>query len=241
VLRQLLEEASKGEFDVVVVHTLDRWARNARLALETLGLLAQHQVVMVSITENLGYATPQGKMFTGMLANFAQYFSDMLGVHVKKGVDARAAQGLHLGSIPFGYASCWRYEDGERVRLCKPEHPGGVHLIADEAQAVRNLFQEYAAGKTTLAQQAMWLNGAGFRTSNTKQLPGPDGEIVSGPRLFTAASVQANLRKNRARSKTPGVPPGTALPAQRPHPLRLLSDAHMADAITQMPSRWYLQ
>ena len=39
VFRQLLEDASKDSFDVVVVHTLDRWARNTRVALEALGIL----------------------------------------------------------------------------------------------------------------------------------------------------------------------------------------------------------
>ncbi|HEU0022767.1 MAG TPA: recombinase family protein, partial [Dehalococcoidia bacterium] len=34
VFRQLLEDASNGEFDVVVVHTLDRWARNLKVLLE---------------------------------------------------------------------------------------------------------------------------------------------------------------------------------------------------------------
>src|ERR671919_604379 len=31
VFRQLLEDASQGQFDVLVLHTLDRWARNQRV------------------------------------------------------------------------------------------------------------------------------------------------------------------------------------------------------------------
>jgi len=31
--RQLLDDASKGQFDVIVVHTLDRWSRNQRVML----------------------------------------------------------------------------------------------------------------------------------------------------------------------------------------------------------------
>ena len=58
VFRQLLEDASKNEFDVVVVHTLDRWARNTRIALESLGNLAKYNVALVSITENIDYSTP---------------------------------------------------------------------------------------------------------------------------------------------------------------------------------------
>ena len=53
VLKKLLEDAANGDFNVVVVHTLDRWARNTRIALESLATLAKHDVALVSITENI--------------------------------------------------------------------------------------------------------------------------------------------------------------------------------------------
>ena len=53
VFRQLLEDAKENRFDVVVVHTLDRRARNTRIALESLGNLAKNNVSLVSITENI--------------------------------------------------------------------------------------------------------------------------------------------------------------------------------------------
>ena len=34
VFRQLLEDAATGAFEVVVVHTLDRWSRNLKVMLE---------------------------------------------------------------------------------------------------------------------------------------------------------------------------------------------------------------
>ena len=34
VFRQLLHDAALGQFDIVIVHTLDRWARNLRVQLE---------------------------------------------------------------------------------------------------------------------------------------------------------------------------------------------------------------
>ncbi|MFC2000140.1 recombinase family protein, partial [Chloroflexota bacterium] len=39
--RQLLDDASHGQFDIVVVHTLDRWSRNLRVTLESLSVLAK--------------------------------------------------------------------------------------------------------------------------------------------------------------------------------------------------------
>ena len=65
--RQLLDDASKDQFDVVVVHTLDRWSRNQRVMLESFSTLAKHNVSLVSITEQIDYSTPQGKLFTQML------------------------------------------------------------------------------------------------------------------------------------------------------------------------------
>jgi hypothetical protein len=55
------------------------------------------------------------------------------------------------------------------------------------------MFKGYATGTATLAKLAAWLNDQGFRTRNTKKLPGPDGLLTSGPRLFTTASVKVIL------------------------------------------------
>lgn len=118
VFRQLLEDAGRNQFDVVVVHTLDRWARNTRIALESLGSLAQNNVTLVSITENIDYSTAQGKLLTTLLAGFAEYFSDSLSTHIKKGLGERAHQGRHLGGIPFGYQSCWEGPKGSRQLTC---------------------------------------------------------------------------------------------------------------------------
>jgi hypothetical protein len=161
--------------------------------LESLAILAEHQVALASLTENIDYSTPQGRLFIQMLGGFAQYFSDSLATHVSKGLTQRAIQGRHVGGIPFGYASCWESQGAERKRLCIPEHPGGVHLVGPEASAVTEMFREYATGTATSAQLAMRLNDQGFRTRNTKKLPGPDGLLTSGPRLFTTASVKVIL------------------------------------------------
>ena len=59
ILRQFLEDAALGKFDVVVVHTLDRWARNLKVLLETVAILNQYGVGLVSITENLDWSTPK--------------------------------------------------------------------------------------------------------------------------------------------------------------------------------------
>ena len=52
---------------------------------------------------------------------------------------------------------------------------------------------ERGTGTTTLSQLALWLNGEGFRTRNTRRLPDANGNITSGSRYFTIASVRGIL------------------------------------------------
>ena len=152
--------------------------------------LAKHGVGLVSITENIDYSTPHGKMATQMLGSGAEFFSEALATHVRKGIGERAAKGLHLGSLPFGYEPC--YVNGQL--LCDEEHPGGVHIVLDEGRAVAELFRRYSSGTTTLSQLASWTNTEGFRTRNTKKLPDSYGDSSAEPRLFTRYSVSNILR-----------------------------------------------
>ena len=131
-----------------------------------------------------------------VLGSFAEFSSDMLAEHVKKGLRERAIQGRRIEGIPFGYGSCWSKEHGEKKLLCDPEHPGGVHLVGNEAHALRELFRRYAAGDVSCGELASGLNGQGFRTRNTKKLPDARGALSQEPRLFTAHAV-ADLLKNR--------------------------------------------
>ena len=193
VFRQLLQDATAGHFDVVVVHTLDRWSRNLKVTLETVSQLSRNNVGLVSITENIDWSNPQGRLFTQMLGAFAEYYSGALSTHVKKGIGERARQGLHLGAIPFGYGSCWKTVKGEKQLSCKVEHSGGVHIHPKEGPAVKDLFQRYAAGTVTLSQLAFRLNRQGYRTRNTHKSLSSSGNQIAEPRLFTTASIRGIL------------------------------------------------
>jgi len=192
--RKLLDDTAKHGFDVVVVHTLDRWSRNLQITLESLNILGKNNVGLVSITENLDWSTPEGRLTAHMLGMLAQYYSESLGKHVSKGLDQRAFEGKHTGGIPFGYESCWASgAKGEKYCRCNPEHPGGIHIHEKEGQGIIEIFSRYMNGTTTLSQLATWLNEQGFRTRNMHILPDANGKLSAGPRLFTIASVRGIL------------------------------------------------
>ena len=180
--KRLLEDCSNDKFDVVVVHSLDRLSRNLKVTLESFKILADNNIAFLSITENIDYSTPEGKLFISMIGAFAQYFSDSLSKHTSKGMKERALNGLPNGDIPFGY---------RRADKDNPEEKGGnIYIVPDEAEAVSKIFSMYASGGHSLASLATWMNQQNFRTRNKRSLKTGSGETVSGPRSFTQFSMR---------------------------------------------------
>lgn len=99
--KRMMEDAEAGLLDVVVVHKLDRFARNIRVTFEYLELLARHNVKFVAVAQDVDYTEPEGRMFMGMLATLAQYYSDNLAQETRKGKAERKTRGLYNGCIPF--------------------------------------------------------------------------------------------------------------------------------------------
>lgn len=99
---QMLADAERGVFTVLIVHKLDRFARNLRMTLEMLERLERSHVAFVSISEQMDFSTPIGKVILATLAAFAQYYSDNLSTETRKGKAERKQQGLWNGLLPYG-------------------------------------------------------------------------------------------------------------------------------------------
>jgi site-specific DNA recombinase len=66
---RMLGDAETGAFSVIVVHKMDRFARNLRITLECLERLGRAHVGVASVSEpDLDYSTPQGFLFLSMPA-----------------------------------------------------------------------------------------------------------------------------------------------------------------------------
>lgn len=103
-LQKVLALAKARAVDIVLTHQLDRFYRNLRLQLETLGLLGEWGVGYLSTTEQIDYSTPQGMLFMQMLGAFNEYYVANLAREVKKGKRGRAQKGLSNSPVPpLGY------------------------------------------------------------------------------------------------------------------------------------------
>jgi site-specific DNA recombinase len=145
----LLEDAKARQFDIVVVHTIDRWARNVGVQRQALQMLGDASIGFASVMEDFDFTTPGGKLMLTMMGGVAEFFSDQLAVHVSKAQRYRASIGLPMGSVPFGY---------------RTPDPGGVPQIEQmQAAAVHEVFERRAEGEST-GSLANWLNDRGLKT-----------------------------------------------------------------------------
>ena len=191
---RLLKDAEDGLFEVVICHTLDRFSRSLLVLLQAKKRLEEAGVDLVFIVESIDGSTPQGKLVLSMNGMMSEHASATLGIHTRKGISQRAREGRLLGSIPFGYRNCWRKDRGEKVRICIPEPPRGVHPVKGEAEVVRPVFERYATGAVNSGDLAAFLNDKGFRTRNTKKLRDGSGKESPGPKFFTRSSVRGLLK-----------------------------------------------
>jgi site-specific DNA recombinase len=94
--------------DYVIVHKIDRLARNREDDIAINLLLRKYGVKLVSCMENVD-ETPQGKLLYGLLAEIAQFYSGNLAQEVMKGLVRKAEEG---GTPPFGRR--WATSTGAR-------------------------------------------------------------------------------------------------------------------------------
>ncbi len=178
--RHLMNDAQVRRFDVVVVHKLDRFARNRRVAFDSFHRLGNAGVGFVSIAENMDYSTPAGQLMLTMLVGMAQFYSDNLSWETKKGKSERKARGLYNGLLPFGVT---KGADGQPV----PDHEAWGCNVATRheiipSEGLTTAFELAAAGKTD-REIAQALNAAGHRTSGNR-----------GANPFTKDSLRVILR-----------------------------------------------
>jgi DNA invertase Pin-like site-specific DNA recombinase len=96
-LDQLVSDARRRRFDVVVVWRLDRLGRNLRHLVTLLEELATLGIAFVSLNEGIDATTPAGKLQMHILGAIAEFERARIIERVKAGLRRARAEGKHLG------------------------------------------------------------------------------------------------------------------------------------------------
>lgn len=175
-LQRMLARLEAGGIDYVIVHKLDRLARNRADDVEIAMRIKAGGAVLVSVTENID-ETPSGMLVHGIMSSIAEFYSRNLASEIVKGSRQKAKNGGTLTRAPIGYLNVREFVDGREIRT--------IGIDEERAPYVQLAFELYATGNYSLSQLSTLLEHQGLRSRATRRRP-------SVP--VTASKLQAILR-----------------------------------------------
>lgn len=151
---------TKRRTHVVLVHKIDRLARNVYDHATIKALLKQHSVQLASVVENVDDTVP-GQLVENIMASIAQFYSANLAEEVKKGMRQKILRGGWPHLPPRGYVSVKNADGrGSHVEV----HPRLGPLVT-------RAFELYATGNYSLRGLAQRLASEGLVTKPGHPLP----------------------------------------------------------------------
>jgi DNA invertase Pin-like site-specific DNA recombinase len=100
-LDQLLADARRHRFDVVLVAAFDRVARNVRHFLEVLDELNHLNIEFVSLRENIDTGGPLGRAMVVIVGAIAELERSLIVERVKAGMRRARLEGRMIGRAPL--------------------------------------------------------------------------------------------------------------------------------------------
>lgn len=181
--QEMIQDAPKREFRFVIVHRMDRWARNVDDARHYKKLLSKYGVKVVSALEEFD-ETPEGEFFELLSMGMAELYSKKLARESLAGVLANAREGkVHGGMPPLGYT----------VKNKK------YVIDEQEAEAVKIIFdlvKQYKGYKYIRD----YLNNNGYRRSDGRMFTAHFTDILQN-RMYIGEYVFNRMDKKNAEGR----------------------------------------
>ena len=147
---QMMTDGRKGRFDVLLVKSISRFARNTLTTIECIRELKSAGGVVHFQKEQISTDQPQMEFMLTLMASMAQQESESISLNTTMGFRMKHKD----GRWSMRYDNFLGYTKG-------PE--GGLVVIPEEAKVVRMIYDEFLDG-TTLNDIAQHLMDKGIRT-----------------------------------------------------------------------------
>lgn len=184
-LQKMLRYVTTTPTDYVIVHKIDRLARN-RVDDVTINLeLRKTGSALVSATENID-ETASGMLLHGIMSSIAEFYSRNLATEVLKGMEQKAKTGGTPGKAPLGYRNVRALNaDGQEVRT--------VEVDPERGPLIAWAFQAYATGDWTLKRLTAALETRGLTTVPTRKRPAQPIKFNSLHRILTTPYYKGDV------------------------------------------------
>lgn len=151
--QQMLQDAYSGEFDLVIVHRWDRFARNVELALSAQKQLDKLGIKVISTVENFD-DTPEGDFFKLMSMGMAALYSKKLS---REAFNGQIENARHCKA--HSVVALYGYEVAQKK----------YRIVPKEAEAIRRMFHLIDEGYT-YKETVDTLNAEGYRRRDGRLL-----------------------------------------------------------------------
>ena len=150
----------EGDLDYVIVHKIDRLARNLADHVEITLAIKAAGAELVSVVEQID-DTPLGEYMQTIFAANAQLYSANLSAEAKKGLHQKAKKGGTPGPAPLGYLNIRTVVEGIELKTVEPDPERAPHITW--------AFAAYASGLYTLDRLHAQLAERGLVTRKTRK------------------------------------------------------------------------
>lgn len=96
-LDQLLADARRGQFDILIVWAFDRLARSVRHLIELLDELTHLKIDFISFRENIDSGGPLGRAILVIIGAIAELERNLIVERVRAGMRRARLEGRHIG------------------------------------------------------------------------------------------------------------------------------------------------
>ena len=149
-------ESEKDGVSFVLVFKLSRFGRNAADVLTSLQRMQDYGVNLICVEDGIDSSKDSGKLMISVLSAVAEIERENILVQTMEGRKQKAREGRWNGGFaPYGY----KLENGE------------LQIAEDEAEVIRQIYDQYIHTTMGISKIAAWLNDHGYhkkkRQNNT--------------------------------------------------------------------------
>lgn len=173
--KDMINECSKGNIDIILTKSVTRFARNTVDLLNTIRYLKSINVDVYFEKENIHTITKQGELMLSILASFAQAEAESISQNVRWGKIKKMERGEDQAHNLFGYD-----RDGKTYTINK-----------EEAKIVKLIFREFLKGNTytEIAAMVRQLKGKPVLTRRLNKFTYPQVKVILKNEKYTGTTV----------------------------------------------------
>ena len=198
-LQRMLRYIQEQPVDFVIVHKIDRLARNRTDDAAITKTILETGAHLVSTTEAIS-TTPSGRLLHGIMASIAEFCSRNLATEMTRGMRQKATQGGTPGRAPLGYLNQRHIEDGREICTVTVDPERGPHVAwAFRAYTTGEHRRDHLRAQCPRADDQARPEHTRPAADDPQRPPAPAQPVLRGRRDIQRRRIPRHPRTSRRR------------------------------------------